>query len=76
MGPDAASGNLRVVEGHPVHVLDDVAKSDQDRCSYRHLTLPNGLKALLVSEPGLDKVRENGFCGLDSSHPLVEQCGP
>ena len=43
-------------DGHRVLVFDGVAKSDLDKCSYRHLTLENGLQALLVSEPGLDKV--------------------
>lgn len=57
MSPEAAAGNLRVIEGQQVYVIDEIVKSDQDTCNYRHLTLPNGLKALIVSEPDLDKVR-------------------
>lgn len=56
MSPEAAAGNLRVIEGQHVYVLDEIVKSVQDTCRYRHLTLPNGLKALIVSEPDLDKV--------------------
>lgn len=52
----ATPGEAMDIEGHRVFVFDKIQKSDQDKCSYRYLTLENGLQALLVSEPGLDKV--------------------
>lgn len=52
-----APGNPQVIEGHSIKVFENIIKSDQDKCNYRLLTLENGLQALLISEPGLDKVR-------------------
>ena len=57
----AAPGEAIDIEGHRVFVFDGIQKSDQDKCSYRHLTLENGLQALLVSEPGLDRVHHHPF---------------
>ncbi|PJF18726.1 hypothetical protein PSACC_01469 [Paramicrosporidium saccamoebae] len=48
-------GDLQSINGHTVRVFNGVVKSDQDKCDYRFLTLENGLQALLISEPGLDK---------------------
>ena len=33
----------------------DIQKSETDKCSYRHIRLPNGLQALLVHEPNCHK---------------------
>jgi hypothetical protein len=51
-----APGELHNFNGHSVRVFNDIIKSDQDKCAYRFLTLENGLQALIISEPGLDKV--------------------
>lgn len=32
-----------------------IIRSDQDRCSYRHITLSNSLSILLIHEPNADK---------------------
>lgn len=51
-----APGVLRKHLGRNIKVFDEIVKSDQDECSYRFLTLENGLQALLISDPTLDKV--------------------
>ena len=55
----ASLGEAIDIEGHRVFAFDGIQKSEQDKCSYRHLTLENGLQALLISEPGLDKVHHH-----------------
>lgn len=54
----AAPGDLQKHFGRLVKVFNGTIKSDMDKCDYRYLTLENGLQALLISEPGLDKVSE------------------
>lgn len=49
-------GQAERVGEHDIHSFDGIIKSHQDKCSYRHITLANGLRALLISEPDLDKV--------------------
>lgn len=33
----------------------EIQKSETDKCLYRHITLKNGLDALLIHEPDCDK---------------------
>ena len=56
IGPSGAQTVLKRVNGIDVIANDGIIKSDMEKCKYRHLTLPNGLQALLMSEEGLDKV--------------------
>lgn len=41
----------------PVVIFDEFVKSPHDKCNYRMITLPNSLQACLISEPGLEKVK-------------------
>lgn len=36
--------------------FEEFVKSPHDKSTYRLVTLPNSLQAILVSEPGLEKV--------------------
>lgn len=38
--------------------FDEFVKSPHDKSLYRLITLPNKLQAMLVSEPGLEKVQQ------------------
>jgi hypothetical protein len=38
-------------------VFDNFVNSPHDKCNYRLITLNNSLQAILVSEPGLEKVK-------------------
>ena len=42
----------------------DIARSENDQSVYRHLTLPNSLQVLLVSDPDADKAA----AALDGQH--------
>jgi hypothetical protein len=42
-------------------VFDNFVKSPHDKCNYRLITLNNSLQACLVSEPGLEKVKNPGL---------------
>lgn len=38
-----------------IEITDDIIHSSHDKSKYRHITLPNGLQALLVSDANIDK---------------------
>lgn len=46
-------------EKNSIEVMDTPYKSENDKKLYRVIRLPNGLKALLISDPTADKNEEN-----------------
>ena len=54
--PDALDQAQMILGSEPAGVFNDFVKSDQDKCEYRLITLPNQLQALLVSDPTIGKV--------------------
>lgn len=42
---------------HTMQVTDDITKPERDTRLYRRITFPNGLEALLISDPSLVRVR-------------------
>ena len=53
----------------------DIARSENDQSVYRHLTLPNALQVLLVSDPDADKAAAALDVFVGSSHDPVRRQG-